>query len=270
MGSFSKMNIWAIANQKGGVGKTTSTVTLAGILASRNEKTLVIDLDPHASLSSYFGLEPESVNRSVFELFSEYADNNKINLNTVVHATEIDNLFIIPSSVAVASLEKRFSTRNGMGLILSQALTASKNSFTNVLIDCPPVLGMLMINALVACDHLIIPVQTELLAIKGLNRMLHTLDMIEHSLHKKLHYTIVPTMHDKRTLASMKSLQIMQDEYGKFLSIQPIPVDTKFRDASFSGKPLSHTNKDTHGLKAYQLLLEQILDYKKSDTRDVA
>ncbi len=264
------MNVWAIANQKGGVGKTTSTVTLGGILAARNEKTLMIDLDPHASLSSYFGLEPESVNRTVYDLIAEYANGNKINLNGVVHATEIDNLSIIPSSVAVASLEKKFGARNGMGLILSQALIAAKGNFSHVLIDCPPVLGMLMLNALVACDRLIIPVQTELLAIKGLKRMLRTLDMIEHSLHKKITYTILPTMHDRRTRASMKSLQMLNDEYAEFLSVQPIPVDTKFRDASFAGKPISYINKETHGLKAYELLLEQISNVQHREARDVA
>lgn len=264
------MNIWAIANQKGGVGKTTSTVTLAGILAARSERTLMIDLDPHASLSSYFGLEPESVEGSVFDLLSEYANGNKIDLNNVVHRTDIDNLSIIPSSVAVASLEKKYGSRNGMGLILSQALTTEINNYSNVLIDCPPVLGMLMLNALVACDQLIIPVQTELLAIKGLRRMLRTLDMIEHSLHKKIKYTILPTMHDKRTLASRKSLQILEEEYKEYISFQPIPVDTKFRDASFSGKPISCINKDTHGLKAYEALLEQLSGVRKHATRDVA
>ena len=264
------MNIWALANQKGGVGKTTSAVTLAGILASRNEETLMIDLDPHASLSSYFGLEPENVNKSVYDLFADYANGNKTNLDTVVHKTEINHLSIIPSSSAVATLEKQFGSKNGMGLMLSQVLKAAENKYQHVLIDCPPVLGMLMLNALVACDRLIVPVQTEMLAIKGLHRMLHTLEMIEHSLHKKIDYTILPTMYDKRTLASQKSLQILHDEYKELIFDKPIPVDTKFRDASFIGKPLSFVNKNTHGLKAYEYLLKKILDVPANQNRDVA
>jgi chromosome partitioning protein len=272
------MNIWAFANQKGGVGKTTSAVTLAGILAGRNEETLIIDLDPHASLSSYFGLEPENVTNGVFELFADYANGNDVNLNNSVHGTEIEHLSIVPSSVAVATLEKQFGAHNGMGLMLSQVLKKAATQYHHVLIDCPPALGMLMLNALVACDQLVVPVQTELLAIKGLHRMLHTLEMIEKSLQKKITYTILPTMYDQRTLASQKSLKILNDEYKEFLSTEPIPVDTKFRDASFSGKPVSSITKNTHGLTAYKILLDQLLttangaanNATNNDSRDVA
>jgi chromosome partitioning protein len=264
------MNIWAFANQKGGVGKTTSAVTIAGILAGRNEETLMIDLDPHASMSSYFGMDPEAVSNGVFELFTGYANDEKVTLSSVIHPTGIEHLSIVPASVAVATLEKRFGTNNGMGLILSQVLKDAAQQYRHVLIDCPPVLGLLMLNALVACDQIVVPVQTELLAIKGLHRMLHTIKMIENSLHKKIVYTILPTMYDKRTRASQKSLQILKDEYKDFLSIEPIPVDTKFRDACFAGKPISYINKNTHGLKAYEILLQQMFDASDSESRDVA
>jgi chromosome partitioning protein len=264
------MNVWAFANQKGGVGKTTSAITLAGILAGRNEETLMVDLDPHASMSSYFGIEPETVSRGVFELFTTYNNDKNVDINSVIHATGIDHLSIIPSSVAVATLEKRFGANNGMGLVLSHILENTAHRYRHVLIDCPPVLGLLMLNAMVACDQLIVPVQTELLAIKGLNRMIRTIEMIEKSLHKKITYTILPTMYDKRTRASQKSLQILNDEYKDFLSNEPIPIDTKFRDASFSGKPVSLINKNTHGLKAYQTLLQQMLAVDDDESRDVA
>lgn len=263
------MNIWAVANQKGGVGKTTTAVTLAGILADRNEETLVIDLDPHASMSGYFGLEPETVHKGVYDIFSNYVDGKKYDLSDVIHNTEFENLSIIPSSVALATLEKRFGTKNGMGLVLKNALANLEGKYKNVLIDCPPVLGMLMLNALVSCEQLIIPVQTESLAIKGLNRMLHTLEMIEHSLHKKINYMVLPTMHDKRTTASKRSLDILMDEHKNAISNEPIPVDTKFRDASFAGKPITYINKDTHGLKAYESLLEQMV-FSSVSSRDVA
>ncbi len=264
------MNIWAFANQKGGVGKTTSAITLAGILAGRNEETLMVDLDPHASMSSYFGIEPETVSTGVFELFTGYSNDKNVDINGVIHHTGIDHLSIIPSSVAVATLEKRFGAHNGMGLILSRILEKATQQYRNVLIDCPPVLGLLMLNAMVACDQLIVPVQTEMLAIKGLHRMLRTIEMIEKSLHKKIIYTVLPTMYDKRTRASQKSLQILNDECKDFLSSEPIPIDTKFRDASFSGKPISCINKNTHGLKAYEVLLEQMLAGHDNENRDVA
>ena len=157
-----------------------------------------------------------------------------------------------------------------MGLMLSKMLETAANKYRHVLIDCPPVLGMLMVNALVACDKLMVPVQTELLAIKGLDRMLRTLDMVEHSLNKKISYTILPTMHDKRTLASQKSLKILYDEYKEIISEQPVPVDTKFRDASFAGKPISFIDNKTHGLKAYENLLKELQNIADKENRDVA
>ena len=116
------MNIWAVANQKGGVGKTTSTVTLGGLLAGSGEETLMIDLDPHASLSAYFKIEPEDVDKGIYDLFMECADNKKINSEGVIHHTKFDKLSLIPSSPALATLEKKLGSRNGMGLMLSQIL----------------------------------------------------------------------------------------------------------------------------------------------------
>ena len=260
------MKVWAIANQKGGVGKTTSTVTLAGILASRNENTLMIDLDPHASLSSYFGFDPENTNNGIYELFIESSSGKQINIDRVVRDTGVNNLSLIPATPALATLEKKLGSRNGMGLMLSQILDSLSKQYDNVLIDCPPVLGMLIVNALVACDHIVIPVQTEHLAIKGLKQMLRTLDMIESSLQKKLSYTILPTMYDQRTRASQISLQLLSDEHTKHISDVHIPVDTKFRDASLVGKPISSLYPNTHGLKAYE---NALLNMKVNNSHDV-
>ena len=119
---------------------------------------------------------------------------------------------------------------------------------------------MLIVNALVACDKIIIPVQTEHLAIKGLKQMLRTLEMIEHSLQKKLDYTILPTMYDQRTRASQISLNSLIDDHKRYISEMYVPVDTKFRDASLAGIPLSNMYPDTHGLKAYKDVLANLLN----------
>ncbi len=249
------MNIIAIANQKGGVGKTTSTVTLAGLLAQRGQKTLMVDLDPHGSLSSYFNIDPETVEKSVFNLYQQAAAKQPLATDSIVQQTPFDNLFILPASTSLATLEKQFGGKPGMGLVLQQALKQVQESFEQVLIDCPPMLGMLMINALAACEQLIIPVQTEFLAMKGLQRMLRTMKMIERSLKKQLQYYVLPTLYDQRTRASRQCLQQMQQDYVEHITQTVIPVDTKFRDASFDGKPLSIIYPDTHGVVAYKKLL---------------
>jgi len=257
------MNIIAIANQKGGVGKTTSTVTLAGLLAQHGHKTLMVDLDPHGSLSSYFNIDPETVEKSVFNLYQQAAAKQPLATDRIVQQTPFDNLSILPASTALATLEKQFGGKPGMGLVLFQALKQVQESFEQVLIDCPPMLGMLMINALAACEQLIIPVQTEFLAIKGLQRMLRTMKMIEHSLKKQLRYYVLPTLYDQRTRASRQCLQQMQQDYAEHITRTVIPVDTKFRDASSDGKPLSIIYPDTHGVIAYKKLLvetETMLD----------
>lgn len=249
------MNIWAVANQKGGVGKTTTTVTLAGILAERSKKTVVVDLDPHGSLTSYFGINPETVRASVYDLFTEAAEGYQLDACKVVVPTRFESLSIMPASTAMATLEKKLGSRNGMGLVLKQALGQLSEEYEYVLIDCPPMLGMLMVSAVVACDQLIIPVQTEHLAIKGLQRMIRTLDMVGHSLRKKLNYRILPTMYDKRTRASVKSLQQIRHDFGNENIAAVIPIDTQFRDASYEGIPLSMITGQSHGVAAYEAFL---------------
>ena len=254
------MKVWAIANQKGGVGKTTTAVTLAGLLASRGEETLMIDLDPHGSLTSYFGVDPETVGNSVYDLFQDVADGNQVNTKSVIQQTEFNHLSLIPASTALATLERRLGTHHGMGLVLSQALNQLAENYNYVLIDCPPMLGMLMVSAMAACEKLIVPVQTEYMAIKGLQRMLRTLEMIEHSLQTNIYYTILPTMYDERTLASKQCLQQMRNDYPDHIYASLIPVDTKFRDASHVGKPLSYMHSGTHGVVAYVELLSFLLN----------
>lgn len=259
------MNIWAVANQKGGVGKTTTAISLSGWLSLRGEKTLLVDLDPHGSMTSYFGRDPDELEHGVYQLFQRAVNKEKFDANTLVLKTRFPNLDILPSSTALATLDRQLGTQDGMGLVLARALLALQDQYQHVFIDCPPMLGVLMINALAACDKLLIPVQTEFLALKGLERMLNTLTMINRARKRPLRYTIIPTLYDRRTRASLETLRILRRRYpSSKLSKTVIPVDTKFREASMLGIPLPIHNNTTRGAASYNVLMDELLTNSKS------
>ncbi len=260
------MKVWAVANQKGGVGKTTTAVTLGGFLAARGYKTLLVDIDPHGSLTSYFGYSADAVERGVYTLF-QHRESDPF---TLISPTRFDHLHILPASMALATLDRQLGTQSGMGLVLHKALQQLGGRYDYALIDCPPVLGVLMVNALAACDHLLIPVQTEFLALKGLERMLRTLGMITRSRNIKLPFTIVPTMFDRRTRASTEALQQLQSEHQGDVWSSVVPIDTKFREASREGVPLSMMLPQARGAVAYHQLLDVLLSGVDDKRRSVA
>jgi len=249
------MRIWTISNQKGGVGKTTTVVTLAGLLSKEGKRVLCVDLDPQGSLTSYFRLDPDTIQKSAYNLFKDSSEQLKPEPLKYIQNTSFVGLDILPASVALATLDRQASKFKGLGLVLSQALKEVESSYDVVLIDSPPMLGVLMINALAACDHLIIPVQTEFLALKGLERMMKTLKMIQKTRHVPLEYTIIPTMFDKRTRASISSLNSLRNRYKGRLWRGYISIDTQLREASRVGIPGPILAPKSKAVVAYNKLL---------------
>ncbi len=254
------MKVWTLANQKGGVGKTTSVVSLGGLLAGWGFRVLLVDMDPHGSLTSYFKYDPDTLDQSVYSLFQAAAKKERISPESLVCGTGTSGLELMPATMALATLDRMAGTIEGMGLVLKTSLQRMGGDYDFALVDCPPILGVLMINALAACERLIIPVQTEFLALKGLERMLHTLDMVLKSRKHNLPVTIVPTMYDRRTRASVDSLQRLREDYPDQVWPSMIPVDTNFREASKAGLPPAVFEPRTHGVVAYSSLLETLLD----------
>jgi chromosome partitioning protein len=253
------LKVWTVANQKGGVGKTTTAVTIAGILANRGCNTLMVDLDPHGSLTSYFGLDPDHTDKSIYELFQGAGGEPGLAPEKIVLETRFDHLYLLPASTAMATLDRQLGAQNGKGLVIKSALQKLSQRFTHVLIDCPPNLGILMVNALAACEHLIIPVQTEFLAMKGLERMLHTIGMIVKSRHSQIQYSILPTMFDQRTRASLRTMRQLREKYPDNTFEPPIPIDTLFREASQMGVPLPLISNGDRGVKVYAALVDKLL-----------
>lgn len=252
------MRIWAIANQKGGVGKTTSVVSLGGLLAEQGKRVLLVDLDPHGSLTSYFRQNPDSLEESLYHLFFEQRAKDKRFIQQVIKPTSLANVNLLPATTSLATLERKVSGQEGMGLVLSHSLSQLWDDYDYALLDTPPILGVLLINAIAACQRLVIPTQTEHLALKGLERMVHTLKMVMRSQSRKMDYLIVPTLFDRRTLASVSTLKEMRKQYTDNLWEQYIPVDTRLRDASQEGVFPHELDAQSHGVRAYRHLLAKL------------
>lgn len=251
------MLVWAVANQKGGVGKTTTAVTLSGLAVEKGMRVLMVDLDPHGSLTSYFGENADTSTESSYTLFELNKSLTPKNVKEVIHRTQYENLEFIPASTALATLERQAIGKDGLGLVMSKTAEVVADQYDLMVIDSPPILGVLMINALAACRQLIIPVQTEYLAIKGLERMIHTLKMLNRSRSNELSYTIVPTMFDRRTQASIGSLRQIKNQFADHAWPGKIPVDTKLRDASKAGIPPHLFDPEGRAVTAYRSLLKQ-------------
>ena len=256
------MRVWAVANQKGGVGKTTTVVGLGGLLASQQQRVLMVDLDPHGSLTSYFKYNPDEIEKSVFQLFQHKGEVPSYLPGQLVIETAYPDLHFLAASTSLAILERQAQNQGGMGLVLTKTLACLKQDYDYVLIDTPPILGVLLINAMAACENVLLPVQTEHLAIKGLERMMRTLKMVMKSQKRELPYTVVPTMFDRRTHASVDSLRILRNTYQEHIWPSAISIDTRFRDASKAGVPPNQYDVNSRGVKAYISLLKYLLGHE--------
>jgi chromosome partitioning protein len=256
------VRVIAVSNQKGGVGKTTTSVALGGLMADSGNRVLLIDLDPHGSLTSYFFPDKELILTS-YTLFQERQHLSRDTISRLILPTAFNGLSVIPSSAALATLERQAIGQDGMGLVMTRALQMLEADYDYVILDTPPLLGVLMVNALAAAQYLLMPTQTEYLALKGLERMVSTLTMMSRSQKRNLDYTIIPVMFDRRTQASVTSLRQLRNTHGDKVWPGHIPIDTRFRDASKAGIPPHLFDAKCRGVEAYVALwhwLQKILN----------
>ena len=273
------MNIWAVANQKGGVGKTTTALALAGLAVDNDQRVLLVDTDPHGSLTAFFRLNPDDVQYGCFTLFEQRHALNQLSVRRCIRDTSQAGLSILPASSALASIDRQPTGPDGMGLVLKNALACIDNAFDLIIIDGPPMAGVLLVNAILAARHLIIPVQTEFLALQGLARMLRTLSLLgkhetstklvneQHGARNKWPYLIVPTLYDRRTHASLASLENLRKQHGSAVWTSQVTMDTKLRDAMERGVLPHRVSEESGAVAAYRLLLENLM---RGDDNNVA
>jgi len=257
------VRIWAVANQKGGVGKTTTAVTLAGLLSQQGHRVLLVDMDPHGSMTSYMGYDPEGDGSSLYSLFHGGSGS----ASEMIRETKFENISIFTASTALATLDRQLGAQDGKGLVIARGLEQVSDDYDYALLDCPPTLGVLMVNALAACHYLVVPVQSEFLALKGLERMMRTIAMMNHARMTPIPYLIVPTLFDRRTRASGQALENMEERYPQTLWNGIIPVDTQFREASRAGSPVSLLSPRSRGAIAYSELLRDVLLLDEPDLK---
>ncbi|MDH5822786.1 ParA family protein [Luteimonas sp. RD2P54] len=249
------MQVWAIANQKGGVGKTTTTLALGRGLALLGQRVLLVDLDPHGSLTRAFGVPAEPQPPGVLELFSA----PPLPLSELARPSPLEGLDFVCAQTALATLERRSANQPGLGLALSQALSRHTGGHDYVLLDCPPTLGLLMVNALAAADRLIVPTQTEPLALHGLAGMCRTGEMIERSRGRLLPVAVLPTMFDRRTRAGRETLRQIQDDYRDRAWGEAVPIDTQLCNADLLAQQPGAPAHPGRALGAYARALDWIL-----------
>jgi chromosome partitioning protein len=247
----------AFANQKGGVAKTTTTLNLAVAFAEQGLKVLAVDLDPQGNLTMSQGLNPDTIERSMFDVLV-----HRLPIQEIVHHVEVD---LAVSSIDLAGAELALSSLIGRERALEKALLPVKPEYDYVLIDTPPSLGLLTINALVASDSVIVPVQCEYLSLRGLVQLENTLSMIRENLNPHVAIGgILPTMYDTRTLHSREAIEILEENFGDLVFKTRIRKTVRYAEAPVKGSSILKYDPTGPAAEAYRSLAKEVLDGAKA------
>ena len=250
--------IIAIANQKGGVGKTTTAINLSACLAESGKKVLTIDTDPQGNTTSGLGVDKDELKNTVYELMLD-----ECTIKEALVKTEFENLDLIPSNVNLAGAEIELLGINEKEYILKNAVDYIKDDYDFVIIDCPPSLNMLTVNALTTANTVLVPIQCEYYALEGLSQLLHTISLVKERLNENLQIEgVVFTMYDARTNLSLQVVENVKNNLDTTIYKTIIPRSVRLAEAPSHGLPINKYDSRSTGAESYRMLAKEVIDRK--------
>lgn len=251
--------IIAIANQKGGVGKTTTSINLSACLAEKGKKVLVIDTDPQGNTTSGYGIDKNNLENTIYELVL-----GECSIRDCIIKDVIDNVSILPSNVNLAAAEIELIGIDKKEYILKNEVDYVKDEYDYIIIDCPPSLNMLTINSMTTADSVLVPIQCEYYALEGLSQLIHTVNLVKERLNPELEMEgVVFTMYDSRTNLSMQVVENVKENLHQKVYETLIPRNIRLAEAPSYGIPISKYDAKSAGAEAYMNLAEEIIATNK-------
>ncbi|GAA1975700.1 ParA family protein [Nocardioides panacihumi] len=256
LSSHGPARVVAMCNQKGGVGKTTTTINLGAALAEYGRRVLLVDFDPQGSLSVGLGLNPHEMELSVYNLLME----KDVKIGDVIVPTGVEGMDLLPSNIELSAAEVQLVHEVGREQTLSRVLAPALGEYDVVLIDCQPSLGLLTVNALTASDGVIVPLECEYFALRGVALLKSTIDKVQDRLNPKLHIDgLLGTMYDGRTLHSREVMERLVQAWGKTVFHTVIRRTVKFSDSTVAGEPITTYATASPGAESYRQLAREVL-----------